>query len=175
MVHPYPILCRSFEYRGRIDYFLTFKTHHRQPVFRDKKAVDLVLEQVQRAACKRGFEILVYCFMPDHLHLVISASHDDADAKMFFRLSKQYSGFYFAKEYNRRRLWQRYCHDRIIREDVELLDRIRYVVRNPVAAELVERPEDYAFWGSQRWTRDEILRICAEGFLASGLLPDSDL
>jgi len=44
-----------------------------------------------------------------------------------------------------------------VRDRVELLERIRYVVSNPVVAGLAGAPEDYPFWGSQRWTRDQLL------------------
>ena len=163
MVHPYPRLCPAFDYVGRVSYFVTFKTHDRQTLFRDDGIVDLVLRQCRRAAEERGFDVLAFCFMPEHLHLVVRGRLDTSDAKAFFRLTKQYSGFYFAKQHEGRRLWQRYGHDRIIRDDVELLDRLRYVVRNPVAAGLVDRPEDYPFWGSFRWTREDLLKICEQG------------
>jgi hypothetical protein len=35
-----------------------------------------------------------------------------------------------------------------------------YVVANPVRAGLVEHPSDYAHLGSQRYTIDELLKIC---------------
>ena len=172
MVHPYPILCRSFDYLGSVSYFVTFKTHERQPLFADAEIVELALRQVERASIQTAFEILVYCFMPDHLHLVVRGRLDTSDAKTFFKLAKQYSGYYFSKENQRKRLWQRYCHDRILRDSVELLRRIRYVVGNPVAGGLVDRAEDYAFLGSFRWTREELLRICEQG---AGTNPVADL
>ena len=164
MSHPYPRLCPTFDYRGRVNYFITFKTHERQPRFRRSEIVEEVLTQFQRAATEEAFAILLHCFMPDHAHLIISGQSETSDAKAFLKASKQYSGFYVAKRLGHQRLWQRYCHDRIIRDDVELLDRVRYVVNNPVAAGIVERAEQYPFWGSSRWTREELLGICRRGF-----------
>ena len=60
------------------------------------------------------------------------------------------------------RLWQRYGHDRIIRDDVELLDRIRYVVNNPVVGGLADSPFTYPFLGSHRWTASQLLEICGD-------------
>jgi REP element-mobilizing transposase RayT len=89
MVHPYPTLCRTFPYVGRVSYFVTFKTHEREPFFREPDVVELVLAQFQRAADEQAFDMLIYCFMPDHVHLVIRGRLDRSDAKAFFRRAKQ--------------------------------------------------------------------------------------
>jgi putative transposase len=158
VAHPYPPYCSNFDYRGRFRYLLTFTTFSRNALFTDASAVNLALAQIVRAALEKQFEILVYCFMPDHLHLIVSGLADDSLLKVFVKFGKQYSGYYYALE-NRRRLWQKGGHDHIIRDDVDLLDRIRYVVNNPVAAGLVRSAEDYPFLGSQRWSAPELIRI----------------
>ena len=163
MVHPYPAFCSTFDYIGRVSYFLTFKTSERREIFHSAAVVELVLQQFSRASGESQFEILVYCFMPDHVHLIVRGLDTSSDAKAFIKLAKQYSGFYYARSGASTRLWQRYGHDRIIRDDVELLDRIRYVVNNPVAAGLVRTPEEYPFLGSLRWTMAELMAVCGGG------------
>jgi REP element-mobilizing transposase RayT len=54
--------------------------------------------------------------MPDHVHLVVRGSNESSDCKGFMKLAKQYSGFYYARANERARLWQRYGHDRMIRD-----------------------------------------------------------
>jgi REP element-mobilizing transposase RayT len=105
--------------------------------------------------------------MPDHLHLIVEGMRDDADMKAFEKLAKQYSGFYYKRE-RRMQLWQRYGHDRIIRDDVEFLELLRYVVNNPMVAGLVKSAEDYPFTGSCRWLREELFAICRSGSAAAG-------
>jgi putative transposase len=168
MVHPYPAVCPTFDYKGRVSYSLTFKTSERRKLFESAAIVGLVLQQFSRAAVERQFEILVYCFMPDHVHMIVRGLDTSSDAKAFIKLAKQYSGFYYARRDAGTRLWQRYGHDRIIRDDVELLDRIRYVVNNPVAAGLVKTPEEYPYLGSECWTTAELIRIC------EGAIPVAD-
>ena len=36
---------------------------------------------------------------------------------------------------------------------------IRYIINNPLRAGLVSRPGDYEFWGSQVYTRDDVLEF----------------
>jgi REP-associated tyrosine transposase len=160
MAHPYTPYCDNFAYTGRYRYFLTFVAYERNDRFRSANVVALALEQVARAAGEKQFEIIVHCFMPDHLHLVVEGRTNNSDLKAFAKLAKQYCGYYYARAHRGARLWQKGMNDHIIRDDVDLLERVRYVVNNPVAAGLVARPEDYPFLGSQRWSIAELIEWC---------------
>ena len=160
MAHPYPHHCPSFDYRGRYRYALTFPTYERCRAFADSDSVTLVWMQILRAATETGLEVFVYCFMPDHLHLVVEGLADGADGKAFVKLAKQYGGYYYARAHGGARLWQRYGHDRIIRDDAEFVDIVRYIVANPVKAGLASESRLYPFLGSQRWSVDELLEWC---------------
>jgi REP element-mobilizing transposase RayT len=70
---------RDFDYLGPLRYFLTFVTHRRQHHFANDGAVTLVWLQFLRAARQEGFEILAFCFMPDHVHLVVVRTFDSSD------------------------------------------------------------------------------------------------
>jgi REP-associated tyrosine transposase len=159
MAHPYTPYCPTFSYLGRYAYLLTFVTYGRSPVFQDPAAVAIVLSQILRATHEKHFEDIVHCFMPDHVHLVVEGLEDGSDLKAFAAAAKQYSGYNYAQA-RRAKLWQKGKNDRIIRDAVDLRDRVRYVVNNPVAAGLVTRPQDFPFLGSQRWTIDELIEWC---------------
>ena len=156
-MHPYTPYCGSFSYRGRYTYLLTWVTHERASHFVDAAVVQLALDNILRAAREKQFELMVHMFMPDHLHLIAAGLSDDAELKPFVKLAKQYSGYYYAQAGHRSKLWQHGGNDHIIRDDVDLMDRMRYVVNNPVVAGLVEKPEDYPFLGSQRWSVEELV------------------
>ena len=158
MVHPYTPSCRDFGYVGRYSYLLTFVTFERNVIFTEPAAVNLVWAQIVRAAAEKQFEVLVYMFMPDHAHLIVEGVAESSDLKAFAKAAKQYSGYYY-RQAHKRKLWQHGGNDHIIRDEVERLDKVRYVVNNPVAAGLVTKAEDYPFFGSQRWTREELVRI----------------
>jgi putative transposase len=159
MAHPYTPYCPCFDYIGRHSYLLTFVTFVRNVIFTDVAPVNLVWAPILRASAEKQFEVLVYMFMPDHAHLVVVGQADDSDLKAFAKLAKQYSGYYYVRAYPGRKLWQHGGNDHIVRNDVERLDKIRYVLNNPVAAGLVTKLEDYSFFGSQRWTREELIAL----------------
>jgi REP element-mobilizing transposase RayT len=160
MAQSYPVHCPTFSYVGTHRYLLTFVTFDRNRIFSNAAAAALALSQIRRAASEKQFDIVVYCAMPDHLHLVVEGLHDTSDLKAFVKLAKQYSGFYYAKANRRAKLWQHGSHDHIVRDDVDFLDRVRYVVNNPVAAGLAARPEDYRLLGSDRWSIPELIEWC---------------
>jgi REP element-mobilizing transposase RayT len=70
----YPAHLRAFEYTGFHQYSLMFRTFERQEYFRDASNVDLVLRQILRAAREHTFDLLAYCFMPDHLHMLAAGA-----------------------------------------------------------------------------------------------------
>jgi REP-associated tyrosine transposase len=146
----------SFDYLGLYRYFLTFCVNGRREVFIDDAVVSIVRQQILRAASENRFAILAYCFMPDHLHLLVEGESDDADCRRFIKSSKQYSGFYYSNAY-RQRLWQRYGYERVLRNDEATLDVARYILDNPLRAGIVRDVREYRFVGSEKYTVAEIL------------------
>jgi putative transposase len=85
------------DYRGYRAYSLTICTRHRSRPFIDAAIVQQVLLQFLRVAAGQRWEILAYCFMPDHVHMILIAHAEDADLQRLVRLAKQRSGFMFSR------------------------------------------------------------------------------
>jgi REP element-mobilizing transposase RayT len=158
MPHFYPKHLPDFSYLGKLPYALEFTTENRAPLLKANAAIDLVVQQFLRAARERGFAIVTHCLMPDHAHLVVDGERDDSNCLAFIKLAKQYSAYYFKQAYGHR-LWQRYGHERFIRDDMERALTIRYLLMNPVRAGLASDPREYHGLGSQRYTIDELMQI----------------
>jgi|SRR5215831_13293312 len=152
---------KSFDYLGLYRYFLTFCVNNRRTVFANESVVRLVMQQILRAATENQFAILAYCFMPDHLHLLVEGEADNSDCRRFIKSSKQYSGFYYSKGYAQT-LWQRYGYERVLRNDEATLDVARYILNNPLRAGLVREVREYPFLGSNRYTIEQILEAVAD-------------
>ena len=152
----YPSHLKSFDYLGLHRYFLTFCTDHRQTFFADAANVDIVFRQILRSAIENKFAVIAYCFMPDHLHLLIEGESDSSDCLTFVKKAKQYSGFYFSKARGQK-LWQRYGYERIVRDEENTLDVARYVLDNPIRAGLVSDLRHYPFVGSQKYSLEQLI------------------
>jgi putative transposase len=131
-------------------------TAQRHRSFEIHETVHAVRDQFQQSAERHEFAIVAYCFMPDHVHLLVEGSSERADMTTFASDAKQRSGFWF-KRRHQARLWQPSYYDRILRNDEATISVIRYIVENPVRAGLVRAPADYPFSGSLRFTMCEIL------------------
>jgi putative transposase len=152
----YPEHLRHFDYTGPQRYFLTMCTHERARYFVDAHHVALVIAHFQRASREQAFAVIAYCFMPDHLHLLVAGERDDADLKRFAKYAKQYSGFYF-RQSTGLPLWQRYGFERVLRNEEATPSVARYTIANPVRAGIVRSPADYPFWGSFVYSREALL------------------
>ena len=151
----------GFSYIGTHRYSLTFCTYGHARVFTRADAVNLVLAQIQRAAAQQGFAVIAYCFMPDHVHLLVSGQLETSNCRTFIARAKQYSGFYYARAFNEK-LWQRYGWERTLRDNELTRNIVTYIARNPVRGRLVRHAADYPFIGSSVYSRPQLLAMCGD-------------
>jgi len=102
---------------------------------------------LESAARSTGFGLLAYCFMPDHLHLLVEAP-EGGDLARFIKVFKQASSFDYKRRLGRP-LWRRSYYDHVLRGHEELLPAVEYVLGNPVRAGLVESRGAYPFSGGE--------------------------
>lgn len=148
----------AFSYTGCQRYFLTICTHERRRWFTDESHVTLVHDQILYTSKEQHVTVTAYCYMPDHLHALVTGETEDADLKRFVNLAKQRAGSRFAYQTGTR-LWQEGYYERVLRDEETTPGIIEYIVANPVRAKLVERPQDYPPWGSGTHTREDLLRF----------------
>jgi REP-associated tyrosine transposase len=96
----------------------------------------------------------VYLFMPDHLHLIVEGHKVDSNIKMSIELFKQKTGYWLSKNLPNFK-WQKDYYDHIIRNDEDVQNQIRYILNNPVRANLVENWKEYPYKGSTIYNLDE--------------------
>jgi REP-associated tyrosine transposase len=147
---------KTFDYLGLHRYSLTYCTDWRQRRFESAAAIDLVRTQFLRVAENERFAILVYCFMPDHVHMLVEGLAEDSNCKQFIIKSKQCSAHAYAKEFNAR-LWQPFGFEHVLRDEDKVPVVARYILENPVRAGLTRTVLDYPFVGSQVYDVRELL------------------
>jgi putative transposase len=151
----YPRHLPAFDYRGPHRYFLTFCTFNRHRPFTDAAAVHLVRGQFLRAADRYLFA-LAYCFMPDHVRILVEGTREDSHLRGFQSAAKQCSGFHDKAQFGRP-LWQRYGFERVLRSEEPTVDVVRYVLANPVRAGLARRVDEYSFSGSSVFSMEQLM------------------
>jgi putative transposase len=136
----------NVSYVGRRRYFLTFCSAKRRTVFIEDAVVELARVQIFTTARLEAFAILAYCFMPDHVHLLVEGLTAAADLRRFVKLAKQRSGALYTRRF-RHALWQKGYYDRVLRERDDPYVIAQYILENPVRAALVGNPRDYPHAG----------------------------
>ena len=94
--------------------------------------------------------------MPDHLHLLVEGTDDEAALREFARVFKQCSAYHWKAAFGTP-LWQRSYFEHVLRDGESPVKAARYILANPIRAGLVNRVEDYPYLGSVTMSIRELL------------------
>jgi putative transposase len=137
----------GFPYQGCYRYFITLRCHGGKRHFADNNLILTALNILRHTAGQRNFYIWAYCFMPDHLHLLIEGKTENADMSKFISVFKQKTAFRFQRRQSTK-LWQPRYYDRVLRKDEETSIVVRYIFENPVRKGIVTDYLQYPYSGS---------------------------
>lgn len=102
-------------------------------------------------ACRRyDWQTLGYCLMGNHYHLLICTLSPTLSRGMQW-LNACYARWFSDRHDHQGHALFRRFHAVLVESDRQLVDTMRYVVRNPVQAGLCARPDDWR-WSSYRAT-----------------------
>ncbi|MGI6318255.1 MAG: REP-associated tyrosine transposase [Dethiobacteria bacterium] len=127
-------------------YHIIVRGVDRMNIFLDKNDNSKFLDTLRRFKEADNCEIYAYCLMSNHVHLLMKEAGDSIQ-RFMKRVGVSYV-YYFNKKYDRvGHLFQDRYRSEAIDSEQYLLACARYIHNNPVAAGLVEYPEDYD-WSS---------------------------
>jgi REP-associated tyrosine transposase len=140
-----------FSYSGRWRYSLTFCALRKHRAFVDSVIVGVLIDQLLRTCDEQAFEVIAYCFMPDHVHILVEGIKENAHLMTCCRLLRQRTAHAYAQQVGRP-LWQVGYWEWVLREEQQTEDCARYIFANPIRAGLAKTIEDYPFSGGT-WFR----------------------
>ena len=143
------IRLKEFDYTGCYRYFITLGTHDKDSTFKNNpQVVEWLIDVLKEKSESHGFRVWAYCFMPDHLHLLIEGKDIHSDMRRFTSSYKQSTGFLFKKKMGVS-LWQINYYEHVLRrEEEDTMEVVRYILGNPVRKGLVSDFWEYKFLGS---------------------------
>jgi putative transposase len=106
------------------------------------------LELIAAAARASATEVWAYCLMPNHVHFIMTPSHEDGLRATFAEAHRRYTARIHARLKCTGHLWQGRFSSTAM-DERHLIAAARYVPMNPVRAGLVARAEDWP-WSSAR-------------------------
>ena len=143
-------------YKGSTCVALTLCIKNRVELLKTPEIVDVFVHMLDDSANKFNYIIPVYCFMPDHQHMIITGTNDEVDLLKAIINYKQKTGFWMSKN-KVGASWQKDFYDHIIRKEEKLATHVRYILDNPARKGLVSDWQDYPFIGAIGCELDDIL------------------
>ena len=131
---------------ANLPHHVTQRGNRREDIFFTDQDRETYLLWLKEYSDKHHVEVLAYCLMTNHIHLVVVPTTDDGLQLVLKPLHMRY-----AQRINRARgwkghLWQgRFFSSPL--DEAYLWAAVRYVERNPVRAGMVDRAENY-HWSS---------------------------
>jgi REP element-mobilizing transposase RayT len=127
-------------------YHVTTATYLRRPLFAEFRAARSAIRALNSSEALAGSELIAWVLMPDHLHALVRLA-DDAELPRLMNRIKAATGRAVNRHFGTQgKVWQAAYHDHLIRNDENLQNVARYIVMNPLRANLVKRVSQYPHW-----------------------------
>lgn len=131
---------------AEVPHHITQRGNRRDDVFFENGDYQTYLEWLQHYSRQHHLEILAYCLMTNHIHLVVVPGTETSLQQVMKPLHMRY-----AQRINRRKNWKgHFWQGRYFSSPLDeryMWATIRYVERNPVRARMVQKAEQYP-WSS---------------------------
>ncbi len=107
-------------------------------------------------------EIVAYCIMPTHIHLILKQIAEDGITKFMSRILNSYSKSFNKSHSRTGPLWSSRFKNVLVTSNEQLLHLTRYIHLNPTSAGLVNKPEHWDFSSYLEYTEGDKFknRIC---------------
>ncbi len=125
-------------------YTVTTVTLHREPIFKESKTADILLEAILFGRKQRWYYLLSFVIMPDHMHLILIPR--DKNISECMKSIKGFSARRINSLLDRKgSIWQDGFYDYILDSEEKVLGRMKYIEDNPVRKGMVTCPESYHY------------------------------
>jgi len=129
-------------------YHIMVRGINRQDIFHDDEDRKRYLDTLKRITVESISDVLGYCIMSNHIHLIIKEG-EAGISQLMKRLGASYAYWYNLKYQRSGHVFQDRFKSENVEDDSYLLTVVRYVHLNPVKAQIVNKPEEY-IWSSCR-------------------------
>jgi putative transposase len=129
---------------------LMSRGNDKREMFLDAADYRKYLQLLERSAERFGVEVVAYCLMPNHVHL-LAKPHNHPLSRMMQHLNGAYCGWFNRRHGRVGHVLQGRYKSQIIESGPSFLRVLRYIVMNPVVAGNVAAPALWS-WSSYRET-----------------------
>jgi putative transposase len=152
-------------------YHVTLRGNHRQAIFTRDSERTLLNAIVARTIEKYRAWLHAYCWMTNHLHLIVQVSVPPL-GRVIQQIASQYARAFQSSLETTGHLFENRYHATLIDTDAYLLEALRYVHQNPVRAGLVPGVGHYRWSSHAAYLRAEGDSLVTTNFALALLSPD---
>jgi len=127
-----------------IPHHITHRGNNKQDIFFSEDDYLYYLNLLQRQSTRCKVDILGYCLMTNHVHLIIVPGSTGAMSDMIGKTHGNYTIYLNKKLEQSGHLWENRYYSCPL-DDCYLITAMRYVERNPVRAGIVDDPVEYMY------------------------------
>ena len=127
-------------------YHIMMRGIDKRSIFMQNQDYKQFLIQLQRAKIKSDINVLAYCLMKNHVHLLLKEGHEEI-GNTVRRINVGYALYHNYTHERVGHLFQDRFKSEAVNDDGYLYTVFRYIHQNPVKAGLVNKIEDYP-WSS---------------------------
>jgi len=127
-------------------YHIMTRGMNQEQIFKKEKHKTKILEIIINLKEEVQFDIIAYCIMDNHIHLLIKAEENELKALMK-KMNIKYAMYYNAVEKRNGHVFQDRFRSEVIEDDNYMIGAIRYIHNNPVRVGIVKKSIEYQ-WSS---------------------------
>ncbi|OQA52973.1 MAG: Transposase IS200 like protein [candidate division WS2 bacterium ADurb.Bin280] len=138
----------SDEYARMIDLLDLFRYRnftHKYAIYKKLTVNSQIAIRENLINSERSVEIIAYCIMPTHIHLVLKQIESEGISKFLAKVLNSYSRYFNTRHKRTGPLWEGRFKSVLVDRDEQLLHLTRYLHLNPTSAGLVDNPEDWDY------------------------------
>lgn len=145
-------------------YHIYARGNNKEIIFKDDDDKEKYIKLIIQAKKRFGFQIYAYAIMDNHLHILLKIENDKLSKAM--QIIQQSYTQYYNKKYNHvGRVFQSRFKSKPCKDDIYLLDLIKYIHRNPIEAGLgIKYVNKYTSHKNYLADKDE---VCDSDYLLS--------
>jgi len=130
----------------KLPHHITQRGNRREDIFFMESDRAIYLKWLNEYSQKYNVDVLAYCLMTNHVHLILKPDSEDGLQKVLKPLHMRYAQYINKAKGWKGHLWQGRFFSSALDESY-LWSAIRYIEQNPVRAGMVDNAEDY-IWSS---------------------------
>ncbi len=126
-------------------YYITARGDHSEVIFKDRKDYIAYIELLRKFKEQYKFKLFAFCFLTNHLHLLLELSEDTTISQIMYGLNSNYTKHFNSAHERNGHLFQERYKMILVEKEPYLLDLTAYLHIHPKFLKLVTGIGDYAY------------------------------